>query len=319
MTQGFVASWIRFFFQRHSILGLCIFRVLFGFLLLFHWIVIFPDLLNLYGVHGLVSFETIERGLPWVPFRLPLSTDLRVYGVFALGVIGALGLILGILTRLSAGMLFLALISMQTRNPLLQRGADDLMRIFSLYLALSPSGDWLSVDAWLSNRKKKRPMAWRVPCGFAWPMRLFQLQISLLYSSTFLAKLSGPTWWRGTAVYYVTRIWDIERWNIPYILDHFWTLELLSRYTLAIEFALGVMVWVRPLRLPVLAGGLLLHLGIGISLNLPLWHELMISAYFVFLPHHTLKTLELKVGLALGGLRRLARCALFSGPVKKMK
>ena len=51
---------------------------------------------------------------------------------------------------------------------------------------------------------------------------------------------------------------------------------------MAIEFALGVFVWFKELRYPVLLLGLLLHLGIEYSMNVPLFEWALLSAYVLF-------------------------------------
>ena len=49
------------------------------------------------------------------------------------------------------------------------------------------------------------------------------------------------------------------------------------------EFSLAALVWVRRLRYPLLAAGLLLHLGIEVSMNIPIFEWVMVSAYVLFL------------------------------------
>jgi hypothetical protein len=55
-----------------------------------------------------------------------------------------------------------------------------------------------------------------------------------------------------------------------------------SWLTMAIEFALGVFVWFKELRYPVLLLGLLLHLSIEYSMNVPLFEWALLSAYVLF-------------------------------------
>jgi hypothetical protein len=69
---------------------------------------------------------------------------------------------------------------------------------------------------------------------------------------------------------------------VPYVFEHMWTIKLWSWFTLVVELALGTLVWIKELRYPVLLAGILLHLGIDYSMNIPLFALVMISAYVTF-------------------------------------
>lgn len=72
--------------------------------------------------------------------------------------------------------------------------------IFLMMLAFSPSGESLSVDAYL-RRKRERPA--RYPSGTAdtaiWPLKLAHVLLALTYFSAGMSKLiaSGPRWMNG--------------------------------------------------------------------------------------------------------------------------
>jgi hypothetical protein len=72
--------------------------------------------------------------------------------------------------------------------------------IFLMMLAFSPSGDALSVDAYL---RRKRGILPRYPAGMAdtaiWPLKLTHVLLALTYFSAGMAKLitSGPRWMNG--------------------------------------------------------------------------------------------------------------------------
>ncbi len=53
--------------------------------------------------------------------------------------------------------------------------------------------------------------------------------------------------------------------------------------SLAVEFSLGVLVWFRELRYIVLAIGVVFHLSIEYSLNVPLFQWEIMSAYVLFI------------------------------------
>jgi hypothetical protein len=56
-----------------------------------------------------------------------------------------------------------------------------------------------------------------------------------------------------------------------------------SWLALALEFSLGVLIWLRPLRYPLLFLGLLFHLCLEYALNLPMFEWDILAAYVLFI------------------------------------
>jgi predicted DCC family thiol-disulfide oxidoreductase YuxK len=122
------------------------------------------------------------------------------------------------------------------------------------------------------------------PLVLPWAQRLAQLQISTLYLISVLNKWPGESWRNGTAVYWALSIPDLKRFPVPLLNgDHMWLINIATYGTLAAELALAFLVWVPRLRLYVLAAGVLMHLGIEYSMNIPLFSALMIAGYVPFL------------------------------------
>jgi predicted DCC family thiol-disulfide oxidoreductase YuxK len=111
---------------------------------------------------------------------------------------------------------------------------------------------------------------------------LIAIQVALVYLYTFAWKALGPMWLSGIAVYYTSRLVEFWRFPVPYVFEHLATIKLWTWGTLLVEFALGVLVWVKELRYWVLLSGVLLHLGIDYSMNIPLFAPIMISSYLTF-------------------------------------
>jgi hypothetical protein len=59
-------------------------------------------------------------------------------------------------------------------------------------------------------------------------------------------------------------------------------LKIGSRFTLLLEFSLGVLIWFRRLRYPLLLIGVLFHLCLEYALNLPMFEWDVLSAYVLF-------------------------------------
>jgi hypothetical protein len=80
-------------------------------------------------------------------------------------------------------------------------------------------------------------------------------------------------------------------------------LKLGSWSTLALEFSLGVLIWVKELRYILLALGLLLHLSLDYSLNIPLFQWDVLSAYVLFVDPADVSRAWNRIRLRLGGQR----------------
>lgn len=92
----------------------------------------------------------------------------------------------------------------------------------------------------------------------------------------------GILWMNGTAVYYAMRLEDFHRFPTP-ALHSLFLIKSLTWLTLLIEFALGVLIWFKELRYPVLLAGLGLHLGIEYAMNIPLFEWMIVATYINFI------------------------------------
>jgi HTTM domain len=198
--------------------------------------------------------------------------------------VGAFCLAFGFKTRLAAVVVFACLISFARRNPWVLNSGDLLIFVLGFYLMLAPSGAALSVDRWLRTRSR----FWEFPRRSFWPLRLVQIQVSLLYFFAVWGKLRGETWNDGTAVSYAFRLEDLERFPVPgLVTDSLLLVNLLTYGTLAIELALAILVWNGRLRPWVLLLGVMLHLGIAYAVRVGFFSYAAVVGYIVFLPPAT--------------------------------
>jgi hypothetical protein len=153
-----------------------------------------------------------------------------------------------------------------------------------------PLGDYYSLDA------LRRPHSQRT--AFAFPLRLIQFQIALVYLVTGWLKLSGEFWQRGEALYYVLQLESI-RWppgTWLWTLAPFWLLSLLTRLTIVLELAFMPLVFApffQPfLRAVALLAGAVLHLGIGVTMAIPDFSLVMMISYLLFFEPSWVKWIE---------------------------
>ena len=83
-------------------------------------------------------------------------------------------------------------------------------------------------------------------------------------------------------MFYIYHLDEFKRFPLPAWLLRPTMLKLESWSVLILEFSLGVLIWLKDLRYALLALGLLLHLCLEYSLNIPLFQWDILSAYILF-------------------------------------
>lgn len=283
MVRSIISSWNKFFFQPQRPTPVALFRIFFGLLNIANLALLRPEWLTWFGAHPLMSMETMNRlssGPRLNLFVLLPQTDFAANAFFWIFLACSVSLTLGYMTRFSCAAVYLCLMSIHERNFYILNGADTVMAVTGFFLMFAPAGGALSIDRlrriWMGQEGPEARLY------SPWAQRMIQLQISIGYCSTFLAKMTGKTWRNGTAIYYVLRLNGFRRFPVP-LASSLLATRLLSYATLVIEFSAGVLVWIPALRYAVLIGAFLLHMGIEYSMNLPLFEWIMVSTYVTFI------------------------------------
>jgi uncharacterized membrane protein YphA (DoxX/SURF4 family) len=268
--------WSRFFFEPADTLPLALCRVVHGVVALMTAAFLFPDRYVWFGNRGLISSETaadlvvpITSLFRWVDDPERWITPLLVVMMLAGATLAA-----GLFTRTSAAIIFVILMALHHRAPMILNGADLLLRINMLLLAFSHAGASLSLD------RRLRPE--RSTLQPPWAQRLMQIQLSVTYAGTLLWKLRGAPWIDGTAVYYVMSVAQFQKWRsdgffVPLIVS-----KIATWGTLVIEAAAATLIWTARFRNVVIAAAVLLHLAMDLTLNVPFFEWLMIGTLVLF-------------------------------------
>lgn len=278
------SAWNRFFHEPTPATTLGVYRILFGLMLLTYAALISSDLLIWYGDKGVLplaesKFTPGGQGLNvlhWLP-----NTDGAVKAFFGLFVLAAFCVTIGFQTRLASIIAWVALVSFHHRNVMLLHSGDFFLRIVAFWMMFADSGRAFSLDRLIRIARGKETAEPRMVTP--WPMRMIQLQVCMLYFDAFLWKIRGETWMNGLAIYYSSRLVEFYRFPTPYVFEHLWTIKLMTWGTLVIEFALGALLWIKELRYWILLAGVLLHLGIDWTMNIPLFAPIMMTAYVTFI------------------------------------
>ena len=267
MKQRIFESWNRFFFSAADNRIYLFLRIAVGAILAIYLVVLFPNWIRWFGDQGVLPREFGQTNIDeqaWSVFYwLPGKTSV-LYTAFAVIAVQTLLLIAGVYPRFQIACLFVWFLSLHHRNNLIWEGGDILLRITLFLMIFMPLG----------NRLSAAPMR----CSQFWPLRLLQLQQSLLYLSSAGQKLSGSDWVDGIAFYYVTRLDDFYGRLFPWVIspDLLWLSRLVCWFTISLEFLLAFAVWVPSLRRSAVLLGIAFHLALELSMNLFLFQWLMI-------------------------------------------
>jgi hypothetical protein len=282
-------AWNAFFFAPQSPLPIALFRIVYGLLVIATLTLLRPDWLTWYGPHAWVSLSTmhtLEPGTRLNLFAVIPQTDAWINTLFWIFLGSAILLTIGFLTRLNSLLVFLCLASIHQRNVYILHAGDTFLRVAGFFLIFAPAGAALSLDRLTIDRliriwrgKEDATIQPRSP----WAQRMIQFELALVYFATFCVKVKGAPWLQGTATYYVLHLDEFKRFPIPSWLLHPLMLKLESWSALALEFSLGVLIWVKELRYIILTLGLLFHLSLEYALNIPLFQWDILSAYVLFI------------------------------------
>lgn len=136
-------------------------------------------------------------------------THEQAVGVFALTLIVYAAFALGIFTRITAPLAFLATVSLHHRVPMIVNGAMLVTIQLLLWSMFLPLGRHASFDAWLARRRGRELPPLRVR---SLAMLAVRLQLAAVYLFNVLHK-GGHTWTSGQAVHLV--LWQ-QRAVLPF-------------------------------------------------------------------------------------------------------
>jgi hypothetical protein len=199
----------------------------------------------------------------------------------------AIALTVGWHSRLAAVAVVVLILSFQRLDPWIFNAGDIVVRLEALFLALGPCGAALSLD-----QRRRTGSFWSAQSRPIWPVRLLQVQLSIIYLASVQVKLSGQTWLQGTAVSYALRLEDMQRLSAPHwATTNALIMNAATWGALAIELAVGVLVWSRRFRPWVLAAGVMLHLVIDTNIEIGIFSYSMLVLYLAWISPDTVQRL----------------------------
>ena len=292
------ATWRRFWFTPEPAYPLGLVRIAFGALAAAWTVSLLPDLTAQFGDQGVMPHQPTGDYV-WGLFGIASSDQALLIGWVIL-LVSTAALTLGWHSRVAALTVFVLIHSFEQRSPFVFNSGDGLIRVLALVLALSSCGAALSLD-----RRRASGSFWSAEVRAPWAIRLLQVQLSLVYLSTVNAKMAGDSWREGTAVSYALRYDDMLIVTPPsWLTTNALLMNAATWGTLALELAIGILVWVKPLRRWVLCAGLLMHLTIMVTIGVGFFTPAMFVLYLAFVPPDTVRRLPTTIR------RRIAAAAI---------
>nr|CRL71840.1 Vitamin K-dependent gamma-carboxylase [Mycolicibacterium komanii] len=281
-----VDRWNDFFFTAEPVYTLGLVRIGSGLAVLAWSLVLLPDLFAVFGADG-VTPEHPEINFQWSVFEVWQGDTALLVG-WVLLLVSAIAMTAGWHSRVAAVLVFVLLQSFVRRGDYYFNAGDSILTVIALILALSSCGAALSLD-----QRRRTGSFWSAETRAVWPVRLLQIQLSIIYLATVQAKLANKTWVDGSAVFYA---WGTDgRWALlpapEWLAANAVLINVLTWGTLLIELALAVLVWSRRWRFWVLAAGVVMHLTIMVNLNVAFFSVAMFVLYLAFVPWETLERL----------------------------
>jgi hypothetical protein len=206
-------------------------------------------------------------------------------GLLALGVVAAVAMSLGLLTRVATAATF----GVVAYNLFLSTTHFHSNRAYLVIvlaaLAIVPCGRELSVDAWLRARRGLPALDPRSP---AWPLWLLRFEASVVYGASGLSKLVDGDWFGGTITWHrMVQVRDqieaspLPSWGVSLLLDRsFHTYA--AKVIVFTELFIAVGLWWRATRYAAVWVAVVFHIAIQLSAAVEVFSFLAIAALVIW-------------------------------------
>jgi predicted DCC family thiol-disulfide oxidoreductase YuxK len=280
-------GWNAFFFSAADPTPVGLIRVAAGLLAFWSLVVFGLDLHDYFGATGWAdpaAIRSMARPFSWSFWFLVPDGWLRPVWCLCLVVLALFTL--GCFSRVTAVLSWIIVVSTIRSVPQALFGFDQILSLLLLYLMVTgASGQavsldrfwrrWLQARAAAAGRRQPRtasprrvlpdePGAPPATVSSNLTLRLLQLHLVLIYGMAGLAKLEGPSWWNGVALWKTMTTGEFVILDFTALAGWPFFVNLLTHASLALELLYPVLIWNRALRPLVLAGMLALHAGIAV-------------------------------------------------------
>ncbi len=290
MSEGWDAFW--FTPADPTLLG--VIRVLTGLMLLYThavWGIVLGDF---FGPAGWLS-EGLVRNLQEGGYAYSfwwLVPEGGMWPAYVVSMVILTFFTLGLWTRLTSILALVVTISFAHRVPVAMFGLDQINGMLTLYLAIGPSGQALSLDRWMALRRGQSAELWSAPSvGANLAQRLINVHMCVIYLFAGLSKLQGEAWWNGEAMWRAFANYEYQSIDMTWLAWHPRLMDLITHVSVLWEIFFCVLIWRPRMRPLMLAGAVVLHVGIGACLGMWTFGLIMLVGCSSFLPNDAVRRL----------------------------
>lgn len=266
--------------------SLALARVMLGIVFLYDLAIRFSHREAFYTDYGVLPRKIYleNNEIPWKMTLFTLSGSVGFVEVMvAIGLIAGIMFTLGIRTKLSGFVCWILLMSFQSRNPFINHGGDNLLRMLLFWFMLLPTNAKYSFDLILSKKGKIE----ETEVSNTFSMCLI-LQVCFIYIFTTIYKIDSSWMTSFNSIYYALSL-DMFTKPLGDFLVQFHDLgKFLTAFTMFIE-AFGIIYLFIPYRNQNLRmlGVLLflgLHIGIWTTFRLGTFASTCVIAWVCLIP-----------------------------------
>jgi Vitamin K-dependent gamma-carboxylase len=286
-ARALAGSWDAFWFSPADPTLLGLLRILTGLMLLYThavWGLVLPDF---FGGEGWLSRRlvgTLQEGSYTYSFWWLVSED-GIWPAYALSMVVLALFTVGLWTRVTSILAFFVTVSYAYRVPAAMFGLDQINAMLTLYLAIGPSGAALSIDRWRAMRRGLTPGDRPEPsAGANLALRLINVHMCVIYFFAAISKLQGEAWWNGEAMWRAFANYEYQSLDMTWMAWHPRLLDFTTHVSVVWELSFCALIWRPRLKPFVLAGAVVLHVGIGACLGMWTFGLIMLLGCASFLP-----------------------------------
>ncbi|HEY2893201.1 MAG TPA: HTTM domain-containing protein [Pirellulales bacterium] len=282
-----VASWNQFWFRPADPATLGLVRICAGAMLLYTHLVWSLDLQAFFGDKSWLPRATLDTlqvdSFSWSYLWWFGNSPVALWCVHLLALVVFVLFTIGLFTRATGILAAIATLAYIHRVPAALFGLDQINAMLVIYLAIGPSGAAYSLDNWLKLRAGK-PVETHPLWTANLAIRLIQIHLCIIYLFAGTAKLTGPAWWDGTAMWMALGNMEYQSLDMTWLADWPRLINLMTHVTVYWEIFYCALIWPRLTRPVMLLLAIPLHMGIAICLGMVTFGLVMLIANLAFLP-----------------------------------
>ena len=189
-------------------------------------------------------------------------------------------LCVGFLTRFSALMCWLLHLAFVKSAHNFMYGTDYIHTMMLFFCVLLPVGNYFSLDKKIFSSKKENPLP---------SLRVFQIQLCIIYFFAGLTKAMGLNWWNGESIWKSLHSPMLGDFDVAWLAGYPLVAVSLGVGVVLTELLYPIMIWVRQFRINKiwLWSIISMHLSIAFFLDLHIFSATMIvfniSAFYFFI------------------------------------